>query len=53
MNPKGKLKIVKTKVKQIKNLSIYVDIYFKDEDKVIWKQTTGDMLFNLEKVGKL
>ncbi len=50
--PKGKLTIEKVELRQIRDLSVYFDIYLKDEKGSIYLSQTASFLHALEKVEK-
>lgn len=50
--PKGKLTVDKVDLRQISDLSVYFDIYLKDEKGDIYLSQTASFLHSLEKVNK-
>jgi len=52
IEPKGKLKVVGTEIKQ-NVAAIYIDVFLKDEDSNIFKSHSSSFFFNLELCSKL
>lgn len=46
--PKGKLKIIKTELDQKSDAAVFVEIYFEDEDKNLFKHRVSSFLFDLK-----
>jgi len=50
--PQGKLTVDKVELRQIADLSVYFDVYLKDEKGDIYLSHTASFLHGLEKVEK-